>query len=389
MSITTYSKPLVTCYCDTDLVHSSDAVTGLIELADADEIELQFRLCDPNVSRRRGMWALWLTVSTNEYQEQGVCIDCHDAPYYYCPDALAACRLYYKSNLRQETYDAVPIQHRNKLRPFGPYLPCRPRHDRAQKLRWLGNAYTKLRHLLFVSTKKRPWHERLRRYYGELKRHKRYASRYVWCDYEARADSVSPGKPTILFNPSCWDETIDDEIRPMNEKRARLIVALRREFGVRFIGGFRNSSPSVANYPDAIEPRALSHDEYVRILQSSPLTVYVNGISACFSWRLAENFAAGKCMVSERIVNNAGFPLDESCGIVQCDSVEDIVESLKVLSESPERLQALAENSRNAYVERMRPPVRMRRILAELNNSTSESNPPIGDVPCAAGETSR
>jgi len=365
----------VTCFSDTDLVHSSDAVTGLIELADSGEIELCFRLQDPSVSRRRGAWALWLRVSTDADHDLGVCIDCHDTPHYYCPDGLAACRLYYKSSLRQETYDSVPTAYRAKLRPFGPYLPCRPRRDRARTLRWLGSVYTKLRHLLLLSTKKRSWRDKLRLYSWELMRFHRYASRNVWCDYEASSREVFPDKPTILFNPTCWDEKDGDEIRKLNEKRARLIVALRREFGDQFIGGFKNNGPSVHKYPDAIEPHALPHNEYVRLQRASPITAYVNGKWGCFSWRLAEHLAAGQGMVSERIVNDAGFPLNESAGIVQCDTVEEIVESLRHLSESPQRMRQLSENSLRTYVERLRPAVRMRRIINEVINLQRASQP--------------
>lgn len=363
MTTAEISQPIVTCFCDTDLVHSADAVTGLIELADAGEIALRFRLRDPQVSRPRGMWAVWLRVSAGRALDQGICIDFHDAPEYYCPNGLAACRLYFKVNLRRESFDAVPLEHREKLRPFGPYLPCRPHRDRALSLRWLGNAFTKLRHLSFVSTKKRSRSEKLRIACRELRRHKRYLSRKTWLEFAAPINQPAHDAPAIVFNPTCWDECEGDEIRLMNEKRARLILALRREFGDRFIGGFRNDGPSVAKYHEAIESQTLPSDAYLELLHASPVAIYLNGKWGCFSWRLTENLAAGKCIVSEKLVNDAGFPLDESAGIVQCDTVDDMVTTLKSLLESPRRVRELSENSRRTYLERLCPPTRMKRLL--------------------------
>lgn len=363
------SHARVACYCDTDLVHASYAVTGLIELADEKAIDLSFHLEDRTVGRYRGVWTLWLTIEVLGKQHR-VCIDCHDVPTYFCPESLAACDRYYKSNLRRDTYEAVPSEHRAKLRPFGPYLPCRPRRDRSLALRRLGNLWAKFRHRFITGTKRRSLWDKWRAFAPELNRHKRYASRAMWDKYEAPPNEIADDhEPAILFNPSCWDESEGEEIRAMNESRAKLIVALRREFGERFIGGFRNFGPSTANYPEAVEPRAIPHAEYVRLLQATPVTVYVNGKWGCFSWRLPENFAAGKCMISEPIANDAGFPLDESAGIVQCESVEQMAAALRRVTSSPDEMRHLCERSREIYRAHLRPATRMRKLLSDLSKS--------------------
>lgn len=361
----------VVCYCDTDLVHSSYAVTGLIELADSGEIELDFKQRDRRVNRFRGVWTLWLKI-TGAAEERCVCIDTHDVATYHCPESLAACDFYYKSNLSSATFDAMPERYRNRLRPLGPYLPCRPLKDRALFRRWLGNAVAKFRHRFITATRRRSLWNKWRVFAPELNRHRRYASRKTWRDYESTPSRFqSWSQPSILFNPSCWDESEGVEIQRMNESRAQLIVALRETFGERFVGGFRNYGPSVGRYPEAIEPSPMSHEAYSKILQASPITVYVNGKWNCFSWRLLENFAAAKCMVSERIVNQADFALDESAGIIQCDSIRSIVERLQELSASPQQMQELSARSHRTYLERMRPAVRMRRLLAEAFHSAT------------------
>ena len=139
--------PQVTCYCDTDLVHAAYVTTGLIELADAGEIELKFRLRAPRPSSPRSVWTIWLQVR-NGIDDCGVCIDSHDLPQFHCPVGLAACRYYFKTNIDVSTRDAFPSKHLAKLRAFGPYLPVRPLHERSLSLRRWGCFYAKARALL-------------------------------------------------------------------------------------------------------------------------------------------------------------------------------------------------------------------------------------------------
>ncbi len=136
--------PQVTCYCDTDLVHAAYVTTGLIELADAGEIELSFRLRAPRASSPRSVWTIWLRIR-HEADDYGICIDCHDLPQYYCPVGLAECRYYFKTNLDSSTPAALPPEYLTKLRAFGPYLPARPLRERSLELRRWGSFYAKAR----------------------------------------------------------------------------------------------------------------------------------------------------------------------------------------------------------------------------------------------------
>jgi hypothetical protein len=116
----------------------------------------------------------------------------------------------------------------------------------------------------------------------------------------------------------------------------------------------------------------------VRLLHATPLSVYVNGKYECFSWRLAEEFAASRCIVSEPIPNDAGFPLGEETGIVIRDTPEAIAEEVVRLANEPDEVRALAARSRRTQVERLRPQVRMRRLLRELRRTDEVVAPAEG-----------
>ncbi len=373
-------RPVVTCYCDTDPVHASYAVAGLIELADDDEIDLRFELRDRRLPKSRGFWTLWLQVAAEGY-ESGVAVDCHDRDYYHCPAALDACRLYFKSNLGPGTYGAVGENARSKLRPLGPYLPSRPSRDRALLRRWLGNVRVKFDHRFFVSTKQVGLREKWRMFAPELNRHKRYLSRKVFDAYESLPpDESTIGPPAdgpiVFFNPSCWDEDAEPTVAAINRTRSQLICGLREALGPRFVGGFRRYGAVWPRYAEAAEDRTIPHDEYVRLVKSALVTVYVNGLGNCFSWRLAEIMAASQCVVTEPIVNDAGFPFDESTGFVVRSTPEAMVAAVVELAHDPARVGLLRRRMRQAYVDRVRPPTRMRQVLAEvLGAARAESQP--------------
>jgi hypothetical protein len=192
-------------------------------------------------------------------------------------------------------------------------------------------------------------------------------SRKTWNEYEAHRENSQSGEPfKILFNPTCWDEEASDAVRAVNEFRARLIIALRSELGNRFLGGFRNSGPSVHRYPDAVEDCPISHDEYVRYLHASPIVVYGNGNTNCFSWRLGEAFAAAQCIVSEIIPNQADVPLDERVGCLQCAEIAQMVAELRRLLDDPAAVAEYSHRARRYYVERVCPVARMRRVIDEV-----------------------
>src|SRR5262245_48902055 len=115
--------PAVTCYCDVDLVHAAYPVTGLIELADAGEIELRFQYRDHQVREPRTPWTLWLRLQSSN-DDLPIAIDLHDVARHLCVASLRECRYYYKVNLNEQTLAAAPAALQSKIVPFGPYFPC-------------------------------------------------------------------------------------------------------------------------------------------------------------------------------------------------------------------------------------------------------------------------
>jgi hypothetical protein len=359
-------RPRVTCYCDVDLVHAAYPVTGLIEMADAGEIELEFRYRDARVDEPRRHWTLWFRVQTPQ-ADVPVTIDLHDVSRYVCAASLRACRHYYKVNLSAKTFEVAPPDIQSKLVPFGPYYPCLPTRDRSVWFRFASNVAVAINKTSKTTQTAPTIKSRLRDLVGHLRRLRRYRSRYVWSGYESPPlDAAERARDwKIVFNPACWDEIEGDEIRRMNEFRARLITTLRRELGPRFVGGFRRNETATTRYPEAVEPSPLSHQEYIRLLQSSPIDVYGNGKFGCFSWRLGEAFAASKCIVSEAMPNDAGEPLDERVGCLQSNSIDEMLTTLNNLLADDGAVAEYSHRAAAYYARRLQPQQRMRQLIAE------------------------
>lgn len=355
----------VVCFADTDLVTTSFATTALIELAHAGQIRLRWRLRDLRLRGVRSPFTVWCHVrELPRGAWRRVCFDLHDADTHLDLACLRAADRYFKMNLSERSRERAPAEDRGKLEPFGPATACRPVVDERVGLRWFGGLVGHALHQLALLPQLPSWLDGGKHVLRQLTRTQRYAQRMTWPQFEAD-DTGDLADSPVFFNPSCWPEA-NAQIAAVNAFRAEVIVRLRERLGSRFAGGFRDSTTARERYPQAIEDRSYSSDEYLARLHRSPLAIYTNGLTNAFSWRLYENFAAGKCVVSEPIPNEPGFPLDRGAGIVVCATPEGLVEEVVRLLAAPAERAALAEAARETYRSRLQPLTRMQRLLGQV-----------------------
>lgn len=354
----------VTAYCDTDLVHASYLFTGLLELEVAGEIELDCALRDGSVPGVRGPFTAWLKVQAGDDRPRSVCWDNHDSSDYVCQASSDACDLYLKTNFSSRTPRAMPEGRRSIVHPAGPHTPCRPRSERHLPLRVLGNSFAHLRRRILNPGRETSLVDKVREVAFYARRVRGYLKRQVWTRYERpfEASTTEVGTPFVFFNPSCWPEASVDA-REVNEFRRAVIVGLREALGKDFEGGFRASALASEKYPDALERRPYTHQEYLELLQRTPVALYTNGLSGCFSWRFVEEMAASKCLVAERIPDDAGWPLDESAGILQASDPHQLVQTVVDLHKNRMRVEEMRRRAWAAYSRHLRPSVAVRRLL--------------------------
>jgi hypothetical protein len=118
-------------------------------------------------------------------------------------------------------------------------------------------------------------------------------------------------EPRVLFMTQTWDpaefpdmtpDKVEERVR-MNEARAECIDRLRREFGDRFLGGFKHTPHALAqNKQHLIPDGALSgKGNFIKILRSYPICVTTTGLHNSIGWKLAEYVAFSRAIVTERL----------------------------------------------------------------------------------------
>lgn len=371
----------VVCFADTDLVTTSFATTALIELAHAGQIRLRWRLRDLRLRGVRSPFTVWCHVrELPRGAWRRVCFDLHDADTHLDLACLQAADRYFKMNLSERSRERAPAEDRGKLEPFGPATACRPVVDERVGLRWFGGLVGHALHQLALVCKHPQLRQRAMHLARQVTRGRRYRQRPDWKSLEPAAHGPAPVSGAIFFNPTCWYES-SPAVRELNQFRAEVIRQFRTTLGDSFKGGFRRSPVAESQYADALEERHYPTAEYVALLHTSPLAIYTNGLNRCFSWRFYENLAAGKCMVSEPIPNDPGFPLNRGTGVVVCDTPETLVREAARLLSVPGELAELEDAARHTYRSLLQPLTRMQRLLGRsLNICDAPANsPPPGD----------
>lgn len=368
-----YPKWEVRLHLDADLYYQSYILLALKKLAQQSEVRLSQETRwpwshkkyphDPFVILMRvrpiGRQTDWTTLA----------YDARDQNYTFCPSALSMVDLYFKSSYYQPEVDKLPEHVRSKVRPGGLYLPVQAilstRDYWTTLIRTTVSAFFPLDQDAFREALK-PVSKTKGRRFIYLAQRVRYAYivRLPLQEYEAAAGSA-PNKEQVFFNPNAWDM---ERFEHVNLARAHIMRILRDSSQINFVGGFRNNSTSQAHFSDILCTPDLNHRDYIRTIGQSEIVLNTRGLFDCFSWKLPEYMAAGRCILSERLVNELPQPLREGEELLFFDFDPELVsfqDQLNLLIENPELRQYLAANARKYYEQYVEPCAAMRRILSE------------------------
>jgi hypothetical protein len=361
-----HSPLTVTCFTDTDLVHTSFITTGLIELAAAGLVDLTFKLDKhfPNIFHaRRGIFTTVLEVESWS-KKKSICIDLHDSKDYFAVSTLEGSDAYYKANFNQDAISTLPKEHQAKIKPFGPYFACRPNREKSLLLRYCGYVFERVRkdgYKKYVPLNRSSAGNLYRLFTA---RYKRYTSRLRIGDYEMSAKNPSPKESTIFFNPGFWAETTED-IKRTNALRAEIIQRLKEKYKEKFIGGFVDSPAARKKYPDCIMDKKLDHAAYIEQCKRSSICIYTNGVNGCISWKLGEYLAAGACIVGEKLNRQLAIPLVQQNTHMEFETPDSCLQHIGTLMKSPELMLAIQDNVRIYYQQYASPSSSIWRILME------------------------
>jgi hypothetical protein len=265
-----------------------------------------------------------------------IAIDVWDHSNGWNESLLEWCDVYAKRNVNL-SYPAA-LQH--KIIPFGLNWAC---HSRRSMLAALA---------AIASTLPKASKARLREVY-------KYLATPHWRSFEYRPQQ--PVDSTILFQTRVWEPHDAPGDEAVNVQRVDLLLALRREFGSRVLGGVVPSPFALKTYPDLITNQPCRQPQYIRWARKPLVGIYFRGLFGSIGFKMAEYLAASKCIVSEPIENKLPYPLDQIS--VYRSNDECIAACDRLLSDT-----SLAEFNRrqswNYYEAHVSPQAHMADLLA-------------------------
>lgn len=176
----------------------------------------------------------------------------------------------------------------------------------------------------------------------------------------------------VIFQVRAWEpekarsnEMAEDRAN-VNEMRAGCIRALRKNFGERFIGGFRITPFTVAKYPDClIESNTFYRlDQYYKLLKEIPISIANNGLQYSVGMKMSEYVAFSKAIVSE--ATQASFPGDftEGKNYLSFQTPDECIEAVTRLFEQREFRQEMMLRNFAYYQTNLRPDMLVLNSLA-------------------------
>ena len=185
---------------------------------------------------------------------------------------------------------------------------------------------------------------------------------------------------TVLFMTRTWgdvDRSVDAEMareaRAVDEARAELIRAARREFGARFFGGFAPSDHAVRHYPDCVLPSraAARRRAYLARVHRSDVCVATTGLWDSIGWKMTEYVAASRAIVTEPLRHSVPGGFAAGTNYLEFASVDEFVDAVGTLLDDRERREVMMHANAVYYRRWVRPPDQVMRTLEQV----------LGDAP--------
>jgi hypothetical protein len=186
----------------------------------------------------------------------------------------------------------------------------------------------------------------------------KYAATPHWSDYEMRPDeSVTD---TVLFQTRLWEPEDAPGDFCINEERVALVVALKKAFGKRFVGGLVPNRYALEHYPQHISDRPHRPAEYIGWAKKSAIGVYSRGLFGSIAFKMAEFFASSKCIVSEPVSNQLLGQIDH---VPVFDSIEHCVSICGDLLSNSTKLKEQRQLAWEYYQQHVLPKTVIARLI--------------------------
>jgi len=353
----------VSYYTDNELFYSSYLFTGLFDLACKGYLELKYRIPRNNFSTKEIQCSRIEVVDHFTGNNKIIAFDWSDSPRLIYKNKLNTCDYYFKRNLIPGiTIKYCPPEQQSKIFPLGLTFACRSKSERPLWVRVIGAYFDKENfHLQPITA---------------LNTAKKFLSAIKYPLHLVEEEYFHPSiqklqKPYILFHSRAYDSKARDsshDSEEISQERAKIVRALRKEFGENVIAGFIPSKFARSEYPDLLVEEFLSNQGYIDILKSASICVYSRGLNDSPAFKLSEYLATGNCIVSQRIPTLLPKPLTDGVELAYFDSVDHLLDLCHRLLGSVELRETLRKNAFNYYLQEVSPAARIMKVINQVFN---------------------
>jgi hypothetical protein len=255
--------------------------------------------------------------------------------------------VYFKRSFERKGLQALDADSRRKCLPIGPYFPCGASGLVPRILRSMGARY--LLNLARAAVNNRDL------FADDSNMLKQFVTLPRVDEYES--SPTEPTQPVVLFQTRVWEQrdASTDDVAELNESRAALVRALRREFGKRFRGGIVPTPFALRYFGDVITAHPHGRFEYIRMNRPALIGVSTRGLHHSTPFKLGEYLASSKAIVSEPIDHELNDSLHEGTHFLSFRTSEECVAQCANLLSHPARTTEMRQANHRLYVEQVEP----------------------------------
>jgi len=326
-----------------DLYHLSKVLTGLAALAACSQSALQFEPVADATVRPVTSAAMHVLVK-RDGKGMDIAFDLYDRSDRFDSALLEHTDIYFKRSFYRPHLGMLPVEWRNKIKPFGLNYACQSVAGEAR----LAEAPLCLNQSL-----------------------NRYRTVRPAGDFEQPPDASV--MPSIIFQTRAWaPESTSDDAPEVNESRARIIRALRKAFPDRFSGGFAPNPFACQHYSDLVSEHPNEPADYLRFTKRHLIGVSSRGLHKSEPFKLAEYMAASLAIVSEPVRNKFSPLLSAGSNLLEFRTPEECVEGCSRILSSPALAAELREASWRYYQSHVEPARHIENLLNHAFESETE-----------------
>jgi hypothetical protein len=308
---------------EADLFHVAKTVTGLCELESQNLIELTLRL-----SRNLGQAAVMLEI---DGATGGIDLSDHSDKMQ---SELSNCDVYFKRCVRPED-----LQTSHSLRPFGLNYACRSLKATRRLL------------TLFGPT--------------DLVRRRSTWKKFLLVPLVKRFERqpTEPASRTILFQARLWDSVDCPGDEEINDGRVSLLLALRKQFGNRIVGGLVPTPYAQKHHPGLLTTLPSRQSQYVKWARKHMISIGFRGLFGSLGFKLGEALAASQCLIIEPTV--AYLPLNMP--LTKYHSADECIAACDHYLSHPDNAKRRQELAWEYYLSAVEPATHMKELLNSMN----------------------